>query len=67
LRRIHPHDNVIATTTTGAAAMRNDDLHLPEALFGALLAAALLVAAFVSVPASAADAPPAQAASAPAR
>lgn len=36
--------------------MRNDDLHLPEALFGAVLAAALLLAAFVSVPAGAAEA-----------
>jgi hypothetical protein len=44
--------------------MRNDDLHLPEALFGAVLAAALLVAAFVSVPASAAEAPPTKAESA---
>jgi hypothetical protein len=51
--------------------MRNDDLHLPEALFGALLAAALLLAAFVSTPASAAtgaDVPSARAESAaPAR
>jgi hypothetical protein len=38
--------------------MRNDDLHLPEALLGAVLAAALLLAAFVSVPAAAADTPP---------
>jgi hypothetical protein len=48
--------------------MRNDDLHLPEALFGALLAAALLLAAFVSTPASAAtaaDAPSPRAESAP--
>jgi hypothetical protein len=37
--------------------MRDDDLHFPEALLGAVLAAALLLAAFVSVPASAADLP----------
>lgn len=34
--------------------MRDDDFHLPEALVGALLALMLLVAAFVSTPASAA-------------
>jgi hypothetical protein len=45
--------------------MRNDDLHLPEALCGALLAAALLLAAFVSTPATAADPPSARAESAP--
>jgi hypothetical protein len=34
--------------------MRDDDLHLPEALCGALMALLLLVAVFVSTPASAA-------------
>jgi len=34
--------------------MRDDDSHLPAALAGALLALLLLVAAFVSTPASAA-------------
>ena len=34
--------------------MRDDDFHMPEALTGALLALMLLVAAFVSTPASAA-------------
>ena len=34
--------------------MRDDDLHLPEALVGALLALLLLLAAFVSTSASAA-------------
>jgi len=38
--------------------MRDDDFHLPAALVGALLALLLLVAAFVSTPASAATGSP---------
>ncbi len=38
--------------------MRDDDFHLPEALVGALLALMLLVAAFVSTPATAATESP---------
>jgi len=41
-------------TLPPAEPMRDDDLHLPEALVGAFLALVLLVAAFVSTPASAA-------------
>jgi len=44
--------------------MRDADLHLPQAFAGALAVLVLLVAAFLSTPAAAADAPPAPAADA---
>jgi hypothetical protein len=37
--------------------MRDADLHLPQAFVGALAVLVLLVAAFLSTPAAAADAP----------